>query len=142
VGEAICYAIIVESILSLFMLNAKFHLVISVLLGLLLCSCQKRPFAHMGVHGQILNTKTNQPVEADVELAVVCDPSTCGHSQSYGNTMSDENGNFEIKSNAQWNGKEYFLTIHYIDSTNSVHFKTLILQISKNQNLDLGEIRL
>lgn len=120
----------------------KFHLIISVLSGLLLFSCQKRPFAHMGVHGQILNINTNRPVEAEVELAVVCDPVTCGHSQRYGNTKSDENGNFEIKSNAQWNGNKYFLTIYYIDSTSSTHLKTLTLEVSKNQNLNLGEIRL
>ena len=97
------------------MRKAKFIFILSISGFFLLPSCNKRPFAHMGVQGQIVNNKTGLPVVAEVGLAVVCDPVICGHSQSYGNTRSDVNGHFEINSNAQWQGKQYFLTIHYIE---------------------------
>lgn len=90
----------------------------------------------MGVHGQIVNAKTNQPIQAELQLWVGCDPTYCGHGNNYGRTRTERNGTFEIKSNAQWNGNHYFLVI----IPDSFIRKTIDLDASKNQNVDLGLI--
>jgi hypothetical protein len=119
------------------MRKTKIILAISSPALLFLLFCAKRPFAHMGAQGKIVTAKTNQPLQAELQLWVGCDPSICGHGNRYGNAHTNKDGTFEIKSNAQWNGNKYFLLI-IPDSFFSP--KTVEFSASKKQNVDLGEI--
>lgn len=112
-----------------------------ILTSFFLMTCQKRPFAHVELHGRVISIKTNQPLQAEIQLWVGGPSPGSKGTTEYGVSRTDANGDFDIKSNAQWNGIDYIVIIQP-DSTigHSPLFKHF--QISRNQNLNLGTIAL
>ncbi|MGZ3903789.1 MAG: hypothetical protein ACXVC6_08845 [Bacteroidia bacterium] len=106
-----------------------------------MATCSKRPFAHVEIHGRVVNSKTNQPLQAEIQLWVGAGlPGNKGTSQ-YGSVHTGGDGAFDIKSKAQWSGNEYRLQI--IPDSISTHASTsLPCEISRNQTLDVGTIKL
>lgn len=114
---------------------------IVILNSLLFTFCQKRPFAKIEVHGRIVNSKTNQPLQAQIQLWVGSGtPGEKGTTQ-FASTTTSGDGTFDIKTNAQWNGNDYHLQI-IPDSISTHSSATEYFQASKNQNVDIGTIGL
>ena len=112
-----------------------------ILTSFLLVTCQKRPFAHVELHGRIVNAATNQPLQAKIQLWVGgSSPGSKGTSE-YGITRTNGDGSFDIKSNAQWHGSDYTIII-FPDSSLKHSVISKSFQISRNQNLDVGTIGL
>ena len=123
------------------MKKSKIISVIVIIPSLLFTFCDKRPFAHIEVHGRIANYKTNQPLQAQVQLWVGGGtPGEKGTTQ-YASTTTNGDGSFDIKTNAQWSGNSYKLQI--LPDSLSTHEPSIKeFNASRNQNVDVGTIGL
>jgi hypothetical protein len=109
-----------------------------VICMLFLCSCDKRPFANIELHGRVMNSTTNIPLQATIQLWTGTHPGDNG-STKFGDTSTNSDGTFDIKSKAGWNSDNYYLVI--ITSINGAG--TGIIKeyhVNKHQNLDVGDI--
>ncbi len=97
----------------------------------------------MGVRGHLVTSRSGLRVDkADIILLVGSSGPASEEGQVYGNDKSDENGDFEITSHAQWNGNNYQLSILFGDSTGGTHQKFIWFDAEKNEKVDLGAINL
>ena len=113
--------------------------ILFILSSMLFTTCAKRPFAHMEIHGRVVSAKTNQPLQARIELWVGSSAPGDDGTTLYGNTQTSGDGSFDIKSNAEWNGDNYSLLI-IPDSINIYPAILKYYKITKHQNLDAGTI--
>jgi hypothetical protein len=123
----------------------KTKLITALLLPLifLLNFCFKQPFAKITLHGQVIDSKTQQPpFHAELSLWAGCDPNVaCQDANNFGKTQTNADGTFEIKSKAQTNGSHYFLLILTKDSLGFSNGTKMSVDIPKNQTTDLGVIK-
>ena len=104
-------------------------------------SCQKRPFSHVEVHGRIVSTKTNQPLQAQIQLWTGAYPPGSKGSSEFGSTRTGGDGSFDIKSNAGWSSDDYYIEI-IPDSISTHSSASRHFTITRNQNVDAGTISL
>ena len=101
-------------------------------------SCKKRPFANVELHGRIMNSSTNTPLQATLELYHGARPGE-NHSIRFADASTNADGTFDIKSKAGWNSDDYYLliktTVNGFFSVQAIKY-----HVSRNQNLDVGNI--
>ena len=94
--------------------------------------CNKRPFAHVEITGQVVNFWTKAPVPTGIKLWVGgASPGSKGTTY-FGSYATNADGTFDIKSNAEWNGDNYMLegdSFSYINCT-----------VPKHKIVDVGDI--
>jgi hypothetical protein len=122
------------------MKKRKFISAIFILACFILTNCDKRPFAHIELHGRVLDSKTSAPVQATVTLWTGETPHSKG-STSFGSVSTNSDGTFDIKSKAGWNSNDYYLEV--VNSTSTGASSTYMkYTVNKNQNIDVGIISL
>jgi hypothetical protein len=100
--------------------------------------CNKRPFAHIEIHGRVVNYVTKAPVPSTISVYTGQRPGSKG-STFFGSTSTNSDGSFDFKSHAGWNSNDYYLEVHpAINSGNNS--RELLCTVNKNQNLDVGDI--
>ena len=98
----------------------------------------------MEVHGRVVVLKTNQPLQATLNLWVGTQQAGAKGTTKIGVYHTNNDGTFDIKSHTQWGGNSYQIEIRpeLYDSTITFGGGILEFPVSKNQNLDLGTIRM
>ena len=109
---------------------------------LLFTACNKRPFAHIEVTGQIVSVRTGQPVQRRIQLWVGDQYAGSKGTFMFGDVSTGGAGFFDIKSHAQWNGNSYWLLLIPVDTLSDPQVRTMELQIKRGQKIDLGIISL
>ena len=105
-----------------------------VALSLFLFNCGKRPFATIEIKGRVLNFWDKTPVPCEIRLFV--------HSSrdpiNFGNSNTNTDGTFDLKSNAQWDGNNYILD--FIPTSGLFSSFERFYSINRNQSINLGDI--
>jgi hypothetical protein len=94
--------------------------------------CNKRPFAHIEITGQVVNFWTKAPVSTGIKLWVGGSSPGSKGTTYFGSYATNADGTFDIKSNAEWNGDDYMLegdSFSYINCT-----------VPKHKIVDVGDI--
>jgi hypothetical protein len=111
-----------------------------LLLAASFSACDKRPFAFLEIHGRIISAKKNQPVQATIFLSTGAPPGNKGW-KDFGNTHTNSDGSFDIKSNEGWSSDYYHIEI-MPDSFRIYPGQSRDFTITRNQNVDAGTIGL
>jgi hypothetical protein len=111
-----------------------------VIISFGISSCDKRPFANVELHGRVMNSATNAPLAADIQLWTGSPPGNKS-STKFGSTSAYSDGTFDIKSKAGWNSDEYYLLFILKTNVNGAGSAlTKKYTIPKNHNLNVGDI--
>src|SRR4051812_6742870 len=122
----------------------RFTIIISLfsITSLAFWFCQKKLFKRIHATGRLLNYYTKEPIIENVSL-VGDDATSSKNSQERSRTMcsdkTDENGYFDIKSNASRRNHYYIYVRYWEEKTDNSWYSPYAFTCKENGTTDLGD---